>query len=44
MLKTVILAFAVPVLLAAQDRPNVLFFLTDDQRADTISALGNPYI
>ena len=44
MLKTVILAFAVPVLLAAQDRPNVLFFLTDDQRADTISALGNPHI
>jgi arylsulfatase A-like enzyme len=29
----------------AQDRrPNVLFLLTDDQRADTIHALGNPVI
>ena len=25
-------------------RPNVLFLLSDDQRADTISALGNPHI
>lgn len=25
-------------------RPNVLFMLADDQRADTISALGNPHI
>ena len=25
-------------------RPNVLFLFTDDQRADTISALGNPHI
>jgi len=25
-------------------RPNVLFLLTDDQRADTIAALGNPVI
>ena len=25
-------------------RPNVLFLLTDDQRADTIGALGNPHI
>lgn len=25
-------------------RPNVIFFLTDDQRADTIGALGNPHI
>lgn len=31
--------------LAAQPRkPNVLFLLTDDQRADTIAALGNPAI
>lgn len=29
---------------AASARPNVLFLLTDDQRADTIHALGNPYI
>ena len=26
------------------DRPNVLFLLTDDQRFDTIAALGNPQI
>ncbi len=26
------------------DRPNVLLFITDQQRADTIGALGNPYI
>ena len=26
------------------ERPNILFILTDDQRYDTISALGNPYI
>ncbi len=44
MSKTLILAVAVPMLLAAQDRPNVLFFFTDDQRADTIAALGNPHI
>jgi arylsulfatase A-like enzyme/acetyl esterase/lipase len=25
-------------------RPNVLFFFMDDQRADTIAALGNPHI
>lgn len=33
-------------LLAGQGRrkPNVLFLLTDDQRKDTISALGNPHI
>jgi arylsulfatase A-like enzyme len=29
---------------AAANRPNVLFLFSDDQRADTISALGNPYI
>ncbi|MDP6014668.1 MAG: sulfatase-like hydrolase/transferase [Candidatus Latescibacteria bacterium] len=26
------------------DRPNILFFFTDDQRFDTIAALGNPHI
>ncbi|QEH31626.1 Choline-sulfatase [Aquisphaera giovannonii] len=25
-------------------RPNVLFFYSDDQRADTVAALGNPHI
>src|SRR6187549_3453966 len=28
----------------ATPRPNVLFFFCDDQRADTIAALGNPHI
>jgi len=28
----------------AADRPNVLFLFADDQRADTIAALGNPVI
>jgi len=29
---------------AAASRPNILFMLADDQRADTIAALGNPAI
>ncbi|MEO6739575.1 MAG: sulfatase-like hydrolase/transferase [Chthoniobacteraceae bacterium] len=29
---------------AAEARPNVLFIFADDQRADTIAALGNPII
>lgn len=29
---------------AAPQRPNVLFLFTDDQRADTLGALGNPVI
>ena len=38
-------AAAVPHLRAAGGkRPNVLFLLTDDQREDTIAALGNPHI
>ena len=28
----------------AADRPDVLFLLTDDQRADTVAALGNPAV
>jgi len=28
----------------AKERPNVLFLFTDDQRNDTINALGNPHI
>ena len=31
-------------LLAAADRPNILFLFADDQRADTIAAWGNPHI
>jgi len=30
--------------LAAAERPNVVFIFADDQRADTIAALGNPAI
>ncbi len=26
------------------DRPNIVFFFTDDQRFDTLRALGNPHI
>ena len=26
------------------NRPNILFLLTDDQRFDTIGALGNPFM
>ena len=36
-----------PALGVAQDKakkPNVLFLFTDDQRADTIAALGNTHI
>ena len=36
------MAAAVPA--PAQDRPNVLLFCTDQQRFDTIRALGNPHI
>ncbi|MBI3680173.1 MAG: sulfatase-like hydrolase/transferase [Acidobacteria bacterium] len=38
------LQLAPATLSARSGRPNVLFLFTDDQRADTISALGNPYI
>ena len=27
---------------AAEAKPNILFLFADDQRADTIAALGNP--
>ena len=41
-----LLLFAPAACAAAEpgDRPNVLFLLTDDQRADTIAALGHPQI
>ena len=26
------------------DRPNILWYCTDQQRFDTIGALGNPYV
>ena len=38
------LALAADARLVASRRPNILFLLTDDQRADTIHALGNPVI
>mgnify|MGYP003342123908 CR=1 FL=1 len=40
MLACLVLAAAV----MAADRPNVVFLFADDQRADTIGALGNPLI
>jgi len=40
-----VLLLAPPAALrAAEARPNVLFLFADDQRADTIAALGNPVI
>lgn len=49
LLKTGLLSItALPALSRAADapqkRPNILFILSDDQRADTIAALGNPHI
>lgn len=29
---------------AARRRPNVLFLFSDDQRADTLAALGNTHV
>ncbi|MSQ93053.1 MAG: DUF4976 domain-containing protein [Gemmataceae bacterium] len=43
----VLVFLALPAFAAAQEktkRPNVLFLFTDDQRADTIAALGNKHI
>ena len=34
----------VATLANAAEKPNILFFFADDQRADTIAALGNPVI
>lgn len=42
-----LLGLLVPTIGAAQEkprRPNVVFFFSDDQRADTIAALGNKHI
>jgi len=45
MLKTLLLVVAIsPLALRAGAPPNVLFLFADDQRADTIAALGNPII
>ena len=43
-LLTTLLFAHVTVLNAADVRPNVLFLFADDQRADTIAALGNSHI
>jgi arylsulfatase A-like enzyme len=37
-------ALAAPAPAADPARPNVVFIFADDQRADTIAALGNPFI
>lgn len=42
--KTIPLLFIAASAVRAADRPNVLFLLADDQRADTIHALGNKTI
>jgi arylsulfatase A-like enzyme len=42
-----VLLTVTPDILLAQEktkRPNILFLFSDDQRADTIAALGNPHI
>ncbi len=41
---SMLMAILAPVASAQTKRPNVLFFVTDDQRADTIAALGNGII
>lgn len=43
-LSIALLAFATAVAAAAPVRPNILFLFTDDQRADTLGALGNRHI
>ena len=37
-----LICFVSPVL--ADDRPNVVFVLTDDQRADALSCMGHPHL
>ena len=44
LLFSVLLLASLAVLHATEPRPNILFLFTDDQRADTIGALGNPII
>jgi len=46
MLRRLALFFALllPAITPAADKPNILFLFADDQRADTIAALGNPVI
>lgn len=38
------LAVTLPALAAAEKRPNVVFVLTDDQRWDAMSCMGNPHL
>ncbi|MFC1764690.1 sulfatase-like hydrolase/transferase [Planctomycetota bacterium] len=47
MVQTFLLVYSlgvIPAWATNLKRPNVLFFFTDDQRASTIGALGNPHI
>ena len=39
-----LIVLSVPPVTGAAEHPNVLFIFNDDQRADTIAALGNPVI
>ncbi len=43
-LKRFLLLLALSLPLHAAEKPNILFLLTDDQRWDTVHALGNPEI
>ena len=43
-LSATLLCLVVGAASLAADRPNILLLVTDDQRADTIAALGNPHI
>jgi len=42
-LAIIFLSLCIPVIRAA-DRPNVVFILTDDQRADAMSCAGHPFL
>ncbi len=43
-LTVILLTTAFALAASAAERPNILFIFADDQRADTIAALGNPVI
>ncbi len=38
------LVLAITAVARAEDRPNVVFILTDDQRADALSCMGHPHL
>ncbi len=44
MLRVIAGAFLLAVIVQAQRPPNIVFVLTDDQRADALGCLGHPYL